>query len=154
MKKAKKVKQEPASGNEDSKEKLRKAIKKEKKEAADKPIKKEVTQRPKLSIVFKDLKSRSTIVKPSSSHKKSSSLKDKENEKEKRQRSKEREKDHQARDRKSSVAVSDVSLSDEETYRKMLEYHTSAQWHEKSSHIREWDRDKYRRGWSRDADRQ
>lgn len=149
-KKAKKLKQEPGS-DVDSKDKLKKAIKKEKKESAEKPIKREVVERRKLSIVIKDL--RSSIIKPLSSKSSSSKDKEKEREKEKRRKSKEREKDQQKRDRKSNGNVSDVSLSDEETYRKMLEYHTSSQWHERNNHIREWDRDKYRRGRSRDDDR-
>lgn len=162
-KKSKKVKQEPSSDAEDSKEKLRKAIKKEKKDkdGEKKSIKKEVTERRKLSIVIKDLKFRSEIVKPS---KESSSTRDREREREKekeKEKRREREKHRKSHDKKSSGNVSDVSLSDEETYRKMLEYHTSSQWQRdtrddgyRGGHVREWDRDKYRRGRSRDDDRQ
>lgn len=143
-KKPKKVKQELKS----DKEHIQKLIKKERKE---KTIKKEVTERRKLSIVIKDLKFRSEIAKPSSSTRE----KEREKEKEKRRKSKEREKDRKSREKKSSGNVSDISLSDDETYRKMLEYHTSSQWlSERNNHIREWDRDKYRRERSREDDRQ
>lgn len=154
------MKQELNSDAEDykEKEKLRKAIKKEKKDkdGEKKSIKKEVTEKRKLSIVFKE------VVKPSTS--KASSSKDRDRERgreDKRRKSKEREKHQKSRDKKTSGNVSDVSLSDEETYRKMLEYHTSSQWNRESrdegyrgGHVREWDRDKYRRGRSRDDDRQ
>jgi ABC-type Na+ efflux pump permease subunit len=162
-KKAKKVKKEKKSDGEDSKEHVKKAIKKEKKSAKDgEAPKKEVTERRKISIVIKNLKHRSEIVKPSTS-KSSSSSKDKdrekEKEKEKRRKSKEREKqkekDRKSREKKSSGDISDVSLSDEETYRKMLEYHTSSRWvDDRGNHVREYDRDKYRRERSRDDDRQ
>lgn len=143
-KKPKKVKQELNSDKEDSKEHIQKLIKKERRE---KTIKKEVTERRKLSIVIKDLKFRSEIAKPSSS------TSTRENEK--KRKSKDREKDRKSREKKSSGNVSDISLSDDETYRKMLEYHTSSQWlSERNNHIREWDRDKYRRERSREDDRQ
>lgn len=162
-KKSKKIKQEPDSGKEDSKEKINK-IKKIKKEG-EKEVKKEVTERRKLSIVIKDLKLKtvsSQVVKQSSSSSKDKAReKEKEIEKEKRRKSKEREKNRKSREKKSTGNVSDVSLSDEETYRKMLEYHTSSQWHEEQSHnnhvnhVRDWDREKYvRRGRSPDNDRQ
>jgi hypothetical protein len=107
-----------------------------------------------LSIVIKEFKS--AVTKPTESKK--SSSKDREREKEKEKR-KDREKNRKSRERKSSGNVSDVSLSDEETYRKMLEYHTSSQWNRESrddhrGHVRDWDRDKYRRGRSRDDERQ
>lgn len=167
-KKAKKVKKEKKSDDEDSKKHIKKAIKKEKRDSKDEEPKKEVTERRKISIVFKDLKPRSGIVKPSTSKSSSSSkdkdkekekAKEREKEKEKRRKSKEREKqkekDRKSREKKSSGDVSDVSLSDEETYQKMLEYHTSSRWFDdRSNHARDWDRDKYRGGRSRDDDRQ
>lgn len=145
------MKKEPSSDKEDSKVRLKKAIKKEKKDAIEKLIKKEVTERRKLSIVIKDLKFRSELVKPPST---SSKNKEREKEKGKRRKSKDREKDRKTREQKSSGNVSDVSLSDEETYRKMLEYHTSSRWiDDRANHVRDWDRDKQRRGRSREDDR-
>ena len=151
-KKSKKIKKEPSSDAEDCKEKLRKAIKKEKKDKdKEKKVKKEVTERRKLSIVIK-----SSVIKPVEWKKSSSRDRDREREKEKRRKSKERER----KEKKSSGNVSDVSLSDEETYRKMLEYHTSSQWNCDSRDdfrggpVREWDRDKYRNSRIHDDDRQ
>jgi hypothetical protein len=163
------VKKEKKSDDEDSKKHIKKAIKKEKKDSKDnEPAKTEVTERRKLSFIIKDLKPRSGIVKPSTSKAATSSKekdkdkskeKEREKEKEKRRKSKEREKhkekDRKSREKKSNGDVSDVSLSDEETYQKMLEYHTSSRWFDdRSNHVREWDRDKYRGGRSRDDDRQ
>lgn len=168
-KKSKKVKDEPKSDGELSDE----VIKKIKKEKKDKEIKKEkevkkekeeVTERRKLSIVIKDFKIRSTS---------DSRDKDKEKEKSKREKSKERSKDKKkdkdrdkererrskdkkkSRDRKSG---SDFSLSDEETYRNLYEYHMSSRWigddYRDHGRVREWDRDKYYHGGRRyDDDR-
>lgn len=159
-KKSKKIKQEAESDKEDSKDLLRKAIKKEKK--AEKLVK-QVNERRKLSIVIKDLKYKSKVIQ-SSSCKSSQPSKDKDKErlreKEKlkeKERERKREKERRSRDIKLSGNVSDVSLSDEETYRKMLEYHTSSRWREdqeiRNKNVREWDRDKYLRGRSREDDR-
>jgi hypothetical protein len=138
------VKKEKKSDAEDSKKHIKKAIKKEKQDSKDnEPAKTEVTERRKLSFIIKDLKPRSGIVKPSTSKAATSS------------REKHKEKDRKSREKKSIGDVSDVSLSDEETYQKMLEYHTSSRWFDdRSNHVREWDRDKYRGGRSRDDDRQ
>lgn len=142
-KKSKKIKQEPNVEKEDSKEHIQKLLKKEKKE---KTLRKEVTERRKLSIVIKDLKFRSEITKPPSLI----SSKERDN----RRQSKERERDRKLQD-KSGGNISDISLSDEETYRKMLEYHTSSQWlSERNNHSKDWNREKYRRGKSRDDDHQ
>lgn len=139
------MKKEASSDKEDSKVK----VKKEKKDSKEKPIKKEVPERRKLSIVIKDLK-RTELAKPSI-FKSISRDKEREREKEKDKRQRSREHDR-SRDKKSAADVSDVSLSDEETYRKMLEYHTSSRWVDpRSNHVRDWDRDKRRR--SREEER-
>lgn len=157
LKKSKKVKDEPCSDREDSKEHIGR-IKKVNRSDSKKSIKQEITESRKLSIVIKDLKTfKSQIVKPTftKSSKEKEKKREKERQKDKRRISKEY--DCKTRERKSVGNVSDISLSDEETYRKMLEYHTSSQWYDsqrKGNHIREWDRDKFRRERSRGDDRQ
>lgn len=126
-----------------------KKIKKEKKDKEHKD--REVTEKRKLSIIIKDFKIKSVTDTKSSSkdHEKKDKSKEKSS-RDKREKSKERKKD-KSKDKKKSRGKkgtgSDFSLSDEETYRNLYDYHTSARWFEDDNYRRErgrdWDRDKY-----------
>lgn len=159
-KKAKKSKKEKKIKKEKEDREIKDEFRKIKQE---KPDKEQVTERRELSIVIKDLKYKSSdIKKPSSSHSKHSEKDDK-----KRRRSKERSKEKEKRrskdkekerskDKKRTIDnSSDISLSDEETYRKHYEYHMSSRWdkHSREKIGRDWDRDKRRTDRGRD-DRQ
>ncbi|CAG9802283.1 unnamed protein product [Chironomus riparius] len=145
LKKVKKEKKIKKEGDRDKKDESKK-IKQEKEE---------ITERRKVSIVIKDTKYKSEVKKPTSSReikvsdKKSSSSshsKHKDKDDKKRKEKKER--------RRSEKELSDISLSDEETYRKHYEYHMSSRWEKESRenrNIRDWDRDKRRYERSRDS---
>ncbi|CAO1416955.1 unnamed protein product [Diamesa hyperborea] len=165
-KKSKKIKQEPKD------DEIKKEIKKERKseEKVKEPEKKKSHK-----IVFKDLhkssvfntESSKTTTTTTSSSKTSSSSNRGNHEKDKDyHKDKEKDKDKKVKERKQSESkasgnISEVSLSDEETYRNLMEYHTSNEFYsDKTSRrgysrererereqrpVREWDRDKYPR---------
>ncbi|CAO1398954.1 unnamed protein product [Diamesa serratosioi] len=166
-KKSKKIKQEPKD------DEAKKEVKKERKseEKVKEPEKKKIQK-----IVFKDLhkssvfntdSSKATTTTTTTSSKTSSSTNRGNHEKDRDQhKEKEKEKDKKAKDRKHSDSktsgnISEVSLSDEETYRHLMEYHTSTEFYnDKTTRrgysrererereqrpVREWDRDKYPR---------
>ncbi|XP_070506252.1 protein Son [Chironomus tepperi] len=138
-KKEKKIKKESDRDKKDESKKIKKE-------------KEEITERREVSIVIKDTKYKSEVKKPSRS---SSKHKDKDKSKDDKKRKERSSKDEKKRERRrSEKESSDISLSDEETYRKHYEYHMSSRWDKESRdnrNIRDWDRDKRRYDRSRDS---